>query len=172
MANNKKGSWMDYINTMQGKSFSPGQLKVDGVDKMLNINHHFAGIFHHTLPMIYLVDYSSGQYLTMSRAVKMLLGYEPENFTDNGLAFTVENYHKADLRVFNEQIFPDRLSFLKNIPAAEHAKSIAWKNHDETLPPHEGAPPRGWEENSFTLRAVWPAKSWPSAPPGAPRPPF
>lgn len=120
---------MDYINTMQDKSFSPGQLKVDGVDKMLNINHYFAGIFHHTLPMIYLVDYSSGQYLTMSRAVKMLLGYEPENFTENGLAFTVENYHRADLRVFNEQIFPDRLSFLKKIPPAEHVNYIFSYNY-------------------------------------------
>jgi len=75
-------------------------------------------------PMLYLVDYSTGQYLTMSKSVKVILGYEPENFINEGLAFTHENYHKADFRVFNEQIFPDRLSFLKKIPPAEHANYI------------------------------------------------
>ena len=124
MAKNKAGSWVDYINTMQCKTFSPEQLKVEGVDRMMNINHHFRGVFHHTIPMLYLVDYSTGRYLTMSRSVKTILGYEPENFINEGLAFTHENYHAADFRVFNEQIFPDRLSVLKKIPPAEHANYI------------------------------------------------
>jgi DNA-binding CsgD family transcriptional regulator len=91
---------------------------------MLDINHHFQGVFHHTIPMIYLVDYTTGKYLTMSKSVRVILGYEPENFINGGLAFTMENYHKTDLRVFNEQIFPDRLSFLKRISPAEHSNYI------------------------------------------------
>ncbi|MBN9386106.1 MAG: helix-turn-helix transcriptional regulator [Chitinophagaceae bacterium] len=65
----------------------------------------------------------------MSRAVKTLLGYEPENFTEGGLSFTMENYHTADLQLFNEQIFPDRLSFLKKIPPVEHSNYIFSYNY-------------------------------------------
>lgn len=124
MSKKKPGSWLDHINNMQRKMPSSKPLEVDEVDRILDINHHFHGIFHHTIPMIYLMDYTTGKYVTVSKTVKTTLGYEPEHFTNGGLDFTLEHYHKADLQLFNEEIFPDRLAVLKKIPPAEHVNYI------------------------------------------------
>lgn len=124
MAKNKTGSWVDYINAMQCRTFPPEQLKIEGVDRMVNVHHQSQGAFHHTIPLVYLMDYTTGSYHNMSRSVKTLLGYDAEDFTNGGLAFTLENYHKDDMRAFNEQIFPDRLSVLKKIPPAEHPNYV------------------------------------------------
>lgn len=39
---------------------------------------------------------------------------------DGGLPFVMERYHPVDMQFFNEQIFKERLSILKTIPAEQH----------------------------------------------------
>lgn len=124
MARNKPGSWVDYINTMQSRAVLPEQLKIDDMERMLNTHHHSGGAFYHALPFIYLMDYTTGGYPKTSRTAKALFGYEPHQLTDGGIAFTLDKYHKDDMRLFNEQIFPDRLAILKKIPPEEHHKYI------------------------------------------------
>ena len=124
MVRNKRGSWLEYMRQMQLQSFSPEQMHVEGLEQMLNINHYFQSVFHHSIPMMYLVDYTAGKYLTVSRSVELIMGHRSENFTQAGVPFTVEHYHKDDLRLFNEQIFPDRLAFLKSLSPAEHPNYI------------------------------------------------
>ena len=124
MARTKKGSWLDYIQQMQLQSFSPEQMRVEGMEQMLNINHHFQSVFHHSIPMIYLMDYTTGKYLIVSRSVEMIMGFRSENFLQAGVPFTVDHYHKDDLKLFNEQIFPDRLAFLAKVSPEEHPNYI------------------------------------------------
>lgn len=124
MPKKKAGSWLDHINDMRSTAHPSKPLEMGEVDRILNINHHFHGVFHHTIPMIYLVDYTTGKYVTMSKAVKTTLGYEQENFTNGGLEFTLEHYNKTDLQLFNKEIFPERLAVLKTIPPAEHVNYI------------------------------------------------
>jgi DNA-binding CsgD family transcriptional regulator len=120
----KKPTWIGFMNDMSGRGYDPAELKIEGVEKFLDINQHFHSILHHSIPMTYLVDYSSGKYMLMSKSVRMLMGYDPEDFISGGLAFTLENYHKADMKLYNEQIFPDRLDILKKIPPEEHSNYI------------------------------------------------
>ena len=129
MAKNKKNSWLDYLDTLQQKTFLPEQLEVKEVEQMLNINHHFEAVFHHSIPMIYLVDYTSGKYLVISKSTKLIMGYNPDNFIQGGIDFTINNYHKDDLRLFNEEIFPDRIQLIKQVPVHEQPNYIFSYNY-------------------------------------------
>ncbi|MES1216060.1 MAG: helix-turn-helix transcriptional regulator [Bacteroidota bacterium] len=120
----KPTTWIDYINTVQQKSFSKEELNVEGIERILNLNQHFHPVFNHSIPWIYLLDYTTGKYLLISKSMKLMLGFEPENFLNDGLGFTIEIYDKAHLRLMNEEIFPDRIAFLKKIPPCEHPDYI------------------------------------------------
>ena len=117
------------MNDLFGRTYSDEELNIEGIGKFLDINQHFHSIFHHSIPMIYLADYTSGKYMLVSKGVRVTMGYDPEDFISAGLAFTLEHYHPDDLRLFNEEIFPERLRLLKNIPAAEHPNYLFSYNY-------------------------------------------
>lgn len=125
----KKQTWVGYMDAMCSKEFNPEDLKIEGVEKFMNINHQFHSIFHHSIPMIYLINYTTGKYLIVSKSVHMMMGYVPDDFISNGVGFTLDKYHKTDLKLFNEQIFPERLSVLKNIPVQEQPNYIFSYNY-------------------------------------------
>ena len=79
------------------------------MEKFLDISQHFNVLFHYSIPMTYLADYTTGRYIMISKSVHTT-GYMPDDFLNNGIGSTLDKYHKDDLRLFNEQIFPDRIS--------------------------------------------------------------
>lgn len=122
-------TWINYMNELFGRNVSLDELNIKGIETVLNLNHNFHPIFNHSVPMIYLADYTSGKYLLMSKSVKMAMGYDPADFISEGIAFTIENYHKDDMRLFNEEIFPERLKILKSIPADEQTNYLFSYNY-------------------------------------------
>jgi DNA-binding CsgD family transcriptional regulator len=130
-----KISWLEYMSALQQRTFTPEQLNREELKKLLNISYLTHAVFNHSIPWIYLLDYTRGQYLLTSSAVKTILGYEPRYFLEGGLSAILENYEKNHLRLFNEEIFPDRLQFLKKIPSEEHPNfifsyNLRLKRHD------------------------------------------
>lgn len=130
MATIKPHTWLDYISTVQQRSFSKEELNVEGIERILNLNQQFHSVFNHSIPWIYLLDYTTGKYLLISKSMKLMLGYEPESFLNDGIGFTIEIYEKDHLRLLNEEIFPDKIKFLKNISATEHCNYIFSHNLD------------------------------------------
>lgn len=124
MATNNFDTWLGYLEKLSKKNFDPQQLNIEGVEKMLSINYGFYSIFYHSIPMVYLLDYTTGKYLVMSKSSLITLGYDPIEWTDNGVGFTIDLYNKEDLKIYNEKIFPDRLKMLKGIPVEEHPNYI------------------------------------------------
>lgn len=120
----KKISWLGYMDVLQQRSFTSHQLQIEGFERLLNINKTSPLLFSHSIPWIYLLDYTSGKYLMVSKSVNRMLGYGANYFLDGGLDLTLANYHPEHLRIFNEEIFPDRLEILKNIPLNEQADCI------------------------------------------------
>ena len=122
----KKGaaSWLNYIEATRNKDFEPEELMVEGKESVLNFNQQFLSVFHHSIPIIYMLDYRSGKYMSMSHSVKSLLGYTSDDFMREGVSILIDNYHKEDLKLYNEKIFSERLSILKQIPATEHKNHI------------------------------------------------
>lgn len=113
-------SWLGYIDALKQVNYAPESLTTDGLDRILNINEITQSAFNHSVPWIYLLDYTRGKYLLVSKSMRLMLGYSPEAFINEGLNLTLENYHTEHMRLFNTEIFPDRLRLLKKIPYQQH----------------------------------------------------
>lgn len=117
-------TWLGYMKKMFSENVNPEHLQIEGIEKILSLNQHFNYFFYHSVPAIYLLDYTTGKYLIMSNSSQMLLGYKPNVFMDNGIGFTINSYHKDDLQLYNEKMFPDRLEILKAIAPDEHRNYV------------------------------------------------
>lgn len=117
-------SWLGYINTLKQVNYTPEQLATEGLERILNINTVTQSAFSHSIPWIYLLDYTTGKYLLVSKSMKLMLGYSPDVFMNEGLNLTLENYHADHMRLFNNELFPDRLALLKTIPFHEHPNHV------------------------------------------------
>ncbi|MEO9022179.1 MAG: helix-turn-helix transcriptional regulator [Ginsengibacter sp.] len=124
MASANKTTWLGYIEKLSQQNFGPQKLNIDGVENILSLNYSFHSLFSHSIPMIYLLDYTSGRYLRMSKSTQLILGYDCKEWIEHGIDFTIDHYAGDDLKVYNEKIFPDRLQILKNIPTTEQPNYI------------------------------------------------
>jgi DNA-binding CsgD family transcriptional regulator len=119
----KNTTWINYFKELNDKNIVPDQMMIREVKKFSSINQQAFNILNHSVPMVYLLDYTTGKYAFVSRQCQALsLPYE--KMMAGGVDFVLERYHEGDLRLFNEQIFPDRLKMLKEIPAEEHKDHI------------------------------------------------
>lgn len=116
--------WIDYIASLQKRSFSQEELRVDELEQIINIKEITSSVFNHSIPWIYLLDYTTGNYMVISNSLSTMLGYNTEEFLKEGIGFTFERYNAPHLKIFNEEIFPDRLKMLKKIPSEEHRDYI------------------------------------------------
>jgi DNA-binding CsgD family transcriptional regulator len=117
-------SWLGYIGGLQQKKFSEEELHIENIEQMHNIMQITTPVFNHSIPWIYLLDYTTGKYIVVSNSLQAMLGYKTEEFLEGGINFTLENYQQKHLQLFNEEIFPDRLRILKKIPYQEHPNYI------------------------------------------------
>lgn len=128
-ANNKNATWLGYIENLCDQKFDPQLMNIEGIEKMLTINSSFHPLFFHSIPMIYLLDYTTGKYMLMSKATRITLGFAPNEWTENGIDFTIDLYNGDDLKIYNEKIFPDRLQFIKSIPPEEQQNYVFSYNY-------------------------------------------
>ena len=119
-----KISWLGYIDAIQKQSYTPDQLNTDALARILKIEQLSDQVFSHSIPWFYLLDYTKGKYLLISKSIKMMLGYDQESFMNGGLDLAYDKFHKDHMRLFNEEIFSDRLNILKTIPPEDHAQHI------------------------------------------------
>jgi len=125
----KNTTWLDYIKETREQDFDPTLLKIEGLDNFFGFSKESSTIFQHSIPSIYLLDYTTGKYVIFSQNIETTLGLKKEFFDDGGIDFTISQYHKDDLRLYSNSIFPDRVSFLKNIPPEEHAQYVFSYNY-------------------------------------------
>lgn len=122
--NESPNSWFEHIRASAINKHNIDETNITALQKAFSTKYQFDAIFYHSIPMIYLVDYTSGKYLFASKTTKVMVGYERHEFMDGGLDLVVNKYQKDDLKLFNEKIFPDRLKILNQIPAEEHSKYV------------------------------------------------
>jgi len=77
-------------------------------------------------PLFFAIDYSNRQYLFFSNS---LGNYPAQEIIEGGLDFTLPLMDKDFYKIYNENVFPTVLSFLRNIPQPEHSYYIVSCNH-------------------------------------------
>lgn len=120
----KKLSWLGYMDVLQQRSFTTDQLQTDNLEQILKLNHFTPSVFSHNIPWIYLLDYTTGKYLSISKSVKRILGYDPDYLLDGGLDLTKEKYQPEHLHLLDKEIFPDKLEIILKIPQNEQSDYI------------------------------------------------
>ena len=124
MANKKAVTWVSYFEQFNNKKINPEILKIEELEKLINVKQQVHTILNHSVPMIYLLDYTSGKYAFVSNECESHLSFSHTKMMDGGMNFVMENYHPADLKLFNHQIFSDRLKALESIPFDQHKDYI------------------------------------------------
>jgi DNA-binding CsgD family transcriptional regulator len=128
MAAKQNNTWLGYLDKISKNNIDPSQLSIEGVEKIISLNDNFSPMFHHSIPMKYILDYRSGAYLSVSKSSLLNLGYEPSVWIENGLGLTIDIYHRDDLKTFDQKVFTDRLQIMKDIPAEDH-KNYVFSNN-------------------------------------------
>ncbi|MBB5645840.1 response regulator transcription factor [Pedobacter cryoconitis] len=121
MKTNNKPTWLGYLNALKNKGVEAEQLKLTGFDDFFLANDFAQSFFMHSIPFVYLLDYQSGLYINMS---ENFAGYSAECFLKEGINHTLEIYQQDHLRLFDEEIFPDRLQILEEIAPEDHKNHI------------------------------------------------
>lgn len=110
-------TWLGYLDTLKENVHDSEQVHLTGFDDFIKANSFAYSFFQHSIPFVYLLDYRAGRYINMS---ENFAGYKSECFLNGGISHTLEIYQRDHLRLFNQDIFPDRLEVLRRIPAEEH----------------------------------------------------
>lgn len=121
MKTKKSFTWLGYMDTLKDNTYEPEKFSLTGFDDFIKANRVAGSFFMHSIPFIYLLDYRTGLYINMS---ENFAGYKSECFLKEGLNHTLEIYNPVHLKLFNNEIFPDRLEVLKQIKPEEHKNYV------------------------------------------------
>jgi len=124
MAAKKETTWLKYFDQLYEQEIYPTIVSIEGIEKILNVQQFGLNILSHSVPMIYLLDYTTGKYLFVSTDCQVHLNFCKSKLMDGGINFVMERYHPDDMKLFNEQIFKDRLKVLQEIPPSQHKDHI------------------------------------------------
>ena len=122
-------TWVNYFDQVNQKKFVPDQQVINGVDLFIQTYYQSFNPLNHSIPMIYLLDYTTGKYIFVSNQCRAMVGFSSDKMIDGGVEFVMDQYHPADLKLFNEQIFSDRLSILRTIPTEQQKDYIFSYNY-------------------------------------------
>ena len=120
----KFSTWTHYFRHVSPRMQLPEDEKSRFLDHTIVLHPNQLPVFYHSAPFIYVLDYITGKFIRLSEAIEPVLGFPASYIMAGGIEFLVEQFDKEHLELFNEQVFPDRLEFLQNIPPAQHADYI------------------------------------------------
>src|SRR5690606_6549070 len=99
-------TWLDYLNTLNRRYYESEKVDLTRFEYFLKASDCAYSFFQHMAPFVYILDYRNGSYINMS---DNFAGYKSASFLSGGLSHTLEIYQKDHLRLFNQEVFPDRL---------------------------------------------------------------
>lgn len=115
-------SWLEYLHSASASSTGP--ITVNERDYFEVLNSPLGSLFSHTIPMMYLLDYTTGKYMRISKSSSLILGYPAQTYLDGGVEFAAKQFHPEHLNLLNKKIFPDRFAFLQAIRPEQHPNYV------------------------------------------------
>ncbi|HYM94700.1 MAG TPA: response regulator transcription factor, partial [Chitinophagaceae bacterium] len=80
-------------------------------------------------PFIYLVDYTTGNYLFLEESCQDLLGYPQQYLLETGHRGYYDKVHPTDRVLLLNKVFPDIFKFLKHLPLDRYNDFIVSINY-------------------------------------------
>lgn len=125
MKTTTKCSWLGYMEALNRKHCNAEIYDPNLLESFLKANMLAGSFFGMANPAVYILDYRCGRYLKMSGNFG---GYPSDLFLKYGIEKLVKVYDKNHFKVFNEQVFPDRLEVLNTIDYKEHSNYVFSSN--------------------------------------------
>jgi DNA-binding CsgD family transcriptional regulator len=122
-------TWLTLLGELRGNPMNVSPAITEEPQVLRGIQSFIHPLFNHTIPAIYLLDYTTGRFRFMSDRAFDGIGLSTAEFMEGGLDFLISRYHPDDLRLYDEQIFPDRMRFLSGIPISQHTEFIFTHNY-------------------------------------------
>jgi len=117
----RKITWLNYLDKLKDSTGPEEQLQLVRFHDFFRISQVANSFFKHCNPFVYLLDYRKSEYTSMSES---FAGYPSETFLKGGIGHTLDIYHPDHLKLFDEEIFPERLRILSGIPLADHTSYL------------------------------------------------
>jgi DNA-binding CsgD family transcriptional regulator len=122
-------TWLGYIRERKEMGLEHELIRPEDIAKLVGHAGEWTTLMHHSIPCVYLLDYTTGKYLYFSHNSISAIGIRNEEFREGGVEFTIAKYHPQDLKIFNEHIFPDRVRLMEKIPPGEHGQYVFSYNY-------------------------------------------
>ena len=105
----------------------------DGLDelhthKLFEQFKQLANVNCNALPVFFIIDYSTRQYLFFTESIKGLMGYDVRDPMENGLDFMFHISHKHYIKALNTELFPSVMNFLQKTPQPDHKNYVFYHN--------------------------------------------
>ncbi|WP_199120750.1 response regulator transcription factor [Pedobacter sp. ASV28] len=113
-----------FKNHLQQVYYAHDLIEEHEIKKVLSEFARLNIIFNYSAPLLFAIDYTRSEYITMTGGAQLITGHDPRFFLESGLPLLMDIYQKDDFRIYNENIFNRNLNFLKTQPQAEHHKFI------------------------------------------------
>jgi len=117
---NNNDTYNAYLQRLQNEINIPD---VGYIEEMLSQFNQLSSlsIVMPNAPVVFAIDYSKRKFLFFSNSFG---GYSVQKFLLGGLDFMTSITQKDFFNLYNEEVFPNTISFLKNIPASHHSHHI------------------------------------------------
>lgn len=113
-----------YMGNLQRAWYASEVVDTQDINSILKEFQTLSGAIHHSLPLLFILDYTAQQYLMMTDAMQSIAGYHPREFIESRLEKLIDVYHKDDFKIFNQHIFSRNTSFLQETPQHEHHQYV------------------------------------------------
>lgn len=117
----RKTTWLNYLDKLKDNPGQELKMQLIQFQGFFRINRFANSFFKHCTPFVYLLDYRRSEYIRMSES---FAGYPSKAFVNGGIGHMLDIYHPDHLKLFDEDIFPERLRILSAISAADHSNYL------------------------------------------------
>jgi DNA-binding CsgD family transcriptional regulator len=76
------------------------------------------------MPIFFVLDYSSRNYVVFTESVKFIFGISAREWLASGWSLTYELAQKDYFKVYNQKVFPSTVAALSKMPQTEHQNHI------------------------------------------------
>lgn len=117
----RKITWLHYLEKIKDNPGQDEPLQLAGFNDFFRANRLANSFFKHCRPFVYLLDYRRSEYIRMS---DNFAGYQSGAFLKGGISHMLDIYHADHLKLFDQEIFPERLRILQGIPLSEYSRYL------------------------------------------------